>query len=663
MSTPLMLLICLMALFALSQLARRSEDAPGTLRLLARPFTLLGQAFQQGATTCREHLKSALEWPPKANVIARLVYLALALSVFAGDFALARLRSAAFFGVRAEKLSWLPLDSFSGLLWLCVSALWGIVLLDLIDLIPPGWRLIPVERLSKPVRIIATLLALALFAVSAITMAFFVFWGQVQISSLSTSDTTILGLNLSFVFGSLLGLSSAIALWALFVGIAGAYIVVVALSYVVLRILSIFAPSTGPIKGRGVSPEPEPEVNTMVKQDVTRNHLGNYGYRSSSLLDTACEEIGASRYIRLQSVVDLSRPRGGMARPASRSIKDITPHNQIDELIKAGTHPDRAYGQIMDSIVRSTVDSYIDIPVIKGHVVNFIDLPLLSSITESLQQLHRRLPSHSDIISSALSDQVLHDKRTGEALESLQALYEEEIIQNALLIHTRSPFAKRVGEETQERFQAKFLASLLDCHNHSTFNRSFGEVFEELSTYSPYSTLSFASVKASPGKATFGQRALNILPSGGKEKRIVGRGDLNDCIAQTLYLFQEICKPQNLAMVEQGVSVGEPLFFLVNVPIPLDDKRFKEYRNAVQQQLTLTHPKAQLIVVRGGGTPETKGNPGFYIQCTVLHPLTFTTPEEAQVAAAETSLTPEIPPTEAAPTNVNSRRKQPKSVA
>src|SRR2546425_11603 len=107
MSTPLILLVCLMALFALSQLARRSENA-----------------------------------------------------------------------------SWLPLDSFSGLLWLCVSALWGIVLLDLIDLIPPGWRLIPVERLSKPVRIIATLLALVLFAVSAITMAFFVFWGQVQISSL-----------------------------------------------------------------------------------------------------------------------------------------------------------------------------------------------------------------------------------------------------------------------------------------------------------------------------------------------------------------------------------------------------------------------------------------------------------------------------------------------
>ena len=393
----------------------------------------------------------------------------------------------------------------------------------------------------------------------------------------------------------------------------------------------------------------------MVDKVVTRNHLGNYGYRSSSLLDIACEEIGASRYIRLQSAVDLSRPKGGASRPSSRSIKDITPYAQIDELIKAGTPIERAYGQIMDSIVKSTVDSYIDVPVIKGHVVNHLDLPLLSSITEPLRQLHRRLPSHSVILNSALSEQVLRDKRTAEALGSL---YEEEVIQNALLTHTRSPFAKRVGEETQERFKAKFLASLLDCHDHSPFNRSFGEVFEQCSALSPYTTLSFASAKASPGKATLGQRAINVLPSGGKEKRIVGKGDLNDCIAQTLYLFQEVCKPRNLAMVEQGVSIGEPLFFLVNVPIPLDDKRFKEYRNIVQQQLTQTHPQAHLIVVRGGGTPESKDNPGFYIQCTALHPLTFTTPEEEQEAAAETPLPTEILHAEAMPAQVNSRRRQ-----
>src|SRR6266571_577260 len=128
--------ITLLALFALSLLARRFEKAGSVLRWLARPFSIVGWACLHGSMACKKQLDNAEEWPPKANVIARIVYLVVALFVFAGDFALARLRSAAFFGVTAGKLAWLPLDTFSGLLWLCVSALWGIVLLDLIDLIP-----------------------------------------------------------------------------------------------------------------------------------------------------------------------------------------------------------------------------------------------------------------------------------------------------------------------------------------------------------------------------------------------------------------------------------------------------------------------------------------------------------------------------------------------
>src|SRR5579864_64384 len=104
--------ITLLALFALSLLARRFEKAGSVLRWLARPLSIVGWACLQGSMACKKHLENALEWPPKANVIARTVYLVLALFVYAGDFALARLRSAAFFGVTAGKLTWLPLDNF-----------------------------------------------------------------------------------------------------------------------------------------------------------------------------------------------------------------------------------------------------------------------------------------------------------------------------------------------------------------------------------------------------------------------------------------------------------------------------------------------------------------------------------------------------------------------
>ena len=697
--------ITLLALLALSLLARRFEKAANGLRWLARPFSIVGWVCLHGSLACKNHLESASEWPPKANVIARIVYLVMALFVYAGDFALARLRSAALFGVTAGKLAWLPLDTFSGLLWLCVSALWGIVLLDLIDLIPPGWRLLPVERLSKNVRLAATLLALVLFVVSALTMAYFVLWGQMQISEqvTSTTDTALLGLNISLVFGLLLGLASAVALWALFVGIAGVYTIFVALSYVVLRILAlglgIFGhsldtagdeylkpvpfplfhsqqntPATTPLQSRGAiagflpeasggqPPDTTPEEDPMTDKVVTRIHLDNFGFRFSPALDRAGEEVGAQRIVRLQAVADLSRPKGCTLRPGSQSIRDITPHGQINDIIKAGTPLEQAYSRIMHTIVESIVDSFTDAPVSNGHIVLATNLLLVPCFAEELQNLHRRLPFHPIILVSTLSAHVLSDRRWAEALESLCALWEEEVILNTLVIDERSALAKRAGEETQERFLAKFLASLLVCHEHSYYNPSFGQVFEWCSAVSPFTTLSFASAKVSSGKATPGQYLVNTLRS--KEQAKVGKGDLNDCINQTINLFRKVCEPRSLTMAEEDVTIGDPLAFLVNEPVPLSDhQRFAEYRNAIQPVMTQTNPQAKLIVVRGSGTAETKDNPGYYIQVSALRPLLLTPPEAAHEVAASTPLAAEIVQPETAPVHVNGRRRQQSNVA
>src|SRR6266568_1449960 len=385
--------------------------------------------------------------------IIGITLLALfALSLLARRFEKAAnwLRSAALFGVTAGKLAWLPLDNFSGLLWLCVSALWGIVLFDLIDLIPSGWRLLPVERLSKIVRLIATLLALVLFVVSALTMAYFVLWGQMQISEqvASSADTAVLGFNISLVFGLLLGLASAIALWALFVGIAGVYTMLVALSYVVLRILALglgivghslatagdeyltpvpfplfhsqhntpataSLPSRGAVAGflpetaGGQLPDTTPEEDPMTDKVVTRIHLDNIGFRFSPPLDRAGEEVGAQRIVRLQAVADLSRPKGCTLRPGSQSISDITPHGQINDIIQAGTPLEQAYSRIKHTIVESIVDSFTGAPVSNGHIVLATNLLLVPYLAEELQNLHRRLPFHSIILVSTLSALVL----------------------------------------------------------------------------------------------------------------------------------------------------------------------------------------------------------------------------------------------------------------
>jgi len=315
----------------------------------------------------------------------------------------------------------------------------------------------------------------------------------------------------------------------------------------------------------------------------------------------------------------------------------------------------------MHTIVESIVDSFTSVPVSKGDIVLTTDPLLVPCLAEELQNLHRRLPFHSIIPVSTLSEQVLHDRRWAEALESIRSLWEEEVILNTLVIDERSALAKRAGEETQEKFLAKFLASLLVCHEHSYYNPSFGQVFERCSAVSPFTTLSFASAKVSSGKATPGQHLVNALRS--KEQAKVGKGDVNDCINQTINLFRKVCEPRSLAMAEEGVTIGDPLAFLVNEPVPLSDQRFAGYRNAIQPVMTQAHSQAKLIVVRGSGTPETKDNPGYYIQATALRPLLLTPPEAAHEVASSTPLTAEIVKPETVPVHMNGRRRQQSTVA
>jgi hypothetical protein len=116
-------------------------------------------------------------------------------------------------------------------------------------------------------------------------------------------------------------------------------------------------------------------------------------------------------------------------------------------------------------------------------------------------------------------------------------------------------------------------------------------------------------------------------------------------------------------MAEEGMTIGDPLFFLVNEPIPLSDQRFAEYRNAIQLVMTQTHSQAKLIVVRGSGTAETKGNPGYYIQATALRPLLLNPPEAAHEVTAQTPLAAEIAKPETVPVHVNGRRRQQSTVA
>jgi hypothetical protein len=729
----LLLIGCIVAaLVALFFLASRFEVAAAGLLRLSRLSNLIGWVLRITAQACKQTGAAILPKSLRAGesdteqsdthslvsyVIARVLYLGVALAVFIGDFPLTRLRGVALFGIPMTNNGSLPLDIVNGILWIAVPILCWATVWDLWEQMPESYRIFPrlqpsthslVKVAQVSFRLLFALASLGFLILAIIVSAYFLLWGQLL--QLAHQSAVELGLYVSLGFGLLVYFTAGMAFIALISGVLGLVAAVLWFVSLILNAGAMSAGLVGDTMKTSASQEPQvvpppfpsvpvatpsalsqnstPRLQTgynplllpqggrspeqitvghtpssqedifmanLRSQNITTINLGTFGYRFAPAFAHACKDVGADGLIRLRAQVDLARPKDGLYRRGSLIGKDITPFGEIEHISATSSSPQQAYTQLMHTIGKHVVDSFTSVPVVKGFDVIAADLSLLPSLSEPVRELHRRQPGHAILFLTAVSERTLQEEDIDEAFECLQTLTGEGVIQNALLVHTRSPFATRVGIETQEEFLAKALASLLVAHEQYHYNPTFGEVFEQCRRVSPCTVLSFASTSVAAGKPTVGQNMVNSLRS--KDQQVLGKGDLYDSISQTLSLFREIDNPSAFAMTSQG-SIGEPLYILVNQLFRLDDRRFPQYVSSVQPQLGQTHPNTDLIVVRGSGTPESKDKAGYYIQCSAFRPLLFAPQEEEQQATGDTPQPAESLQSETAPVQVNGRRSR-----
>lgn len=691
--------ILLLILFLL--IARARSDVSPMRALctwLARPFSFLTFMCLRVATSCKNGCVDVLEkWPIGVETheqaargslwgvaMTRLLYLVISACVLLGEFPLGNLRSAALYHLLASDLR-LPLSLFTGLLWLLVPGVWGLLLAETVGLLPKPTRLF--EQMPNTVRWGVGIGAGVLLVASLVAVWYFNAFGQcVLLQDTCANDATLQIATVSG-FGVLLALAGIIALYGLLVGLSVPLALLLGVLYCVCTVLALvfgilghgletfgqpyLTPLTNsflqsletapaqllliPAGSRdGNTTQQQEESMANSQRNTTMIGIGNFGFRFEPLLGTAMEELGAMACIRVRGVVDLSRPRANQVPTSYPGLLNITPlAQQIDEALAHAAAPELAYQRILAELVNKIVEAHTPSRGLKGHVLVALDMLLIEDASEALRSLKNRLPTHAIVIITALPEHDLRDQRVATANECLLALAQEGVIEDAMVIDVRSPFAKKVGEEVQEHYLAKTLASLMVGHTHSDHNPTFGQVCERLGSLSPCTGLSFASGRVAPGKSPFLYGLVKPLLLHAPQR---GQGDINDCIIQTRAQIDQVLREHTSQAAQEQIRLDKPMFLLINVPIPLNDKRFKEFASTIRAYLAQTFPSASAIIVRGNGTHDPRLVPGYHIQVSALYPLASHT-VMAQTPSGDTAVVVAPDPVQTS-AHVNGRKRK-----
>jgi len=671
--------IIIVVLFALFILTVKSRSVASVTRpfgsWVASHAALLGWALMHVANLCKIAALGTLHWPAKpegiedsqhyfagVDVIMRLLYLALAICLLLGELPLTRLRSAYLFGLLVTNLK-LPLDVFTGLLWILIPAMWGVLLLETVGLVPIGVSLFP--NMHQPgrkwliVRVVigigsAVLLSIALYA----TYNFYLL-GQCQVLQLTCANDADMQLTTVGWFGVLLIFSGMIALWALVLGILGLLTIVFGvlsgMCYSLALLFGIAGHSVSTFGSPTIRPFPVPfsaalPANTTdilllpagtstQQEDDPMNELlrtntfigdGDLGYRLVPMTLETAQECGALSTVVAVSILDLERIYRNQ-QPLNLPGHDISPSLERIKKALADESMEMAYTQLAyntnDEVVKAYTTKH------GGNIIIFVKLDLIASLSEPIRKLKMRLPKQNITLVTMLPplDQRGHD--LDEAYQDFLALGDDYGMQTCV-IDQNAGFATQVGEETQEKATILTLLSLCVAPLHDERNPTFAEVNKRLGAYASLFGMAFAMAPVASGKTPFTWRVVKTFaPKVGDR----GTGEFYDLLIQAKDCTEQVLHNAACRATPYPIDIEKPVFLLYTLPMALQDKRFKEAVAAIHTFLKRTYPHAIGIIVRANAVGTPGAIRGYRCGVSALYPLPIATVTTNEAAIADTT--------------------------
>jgi hypothetical protein len=202
------------------------------------------------------------------------------------------------------------------------------------------------------------------------------------------------------------------------------------------------------------------------------------------------------------------------------------------------------------------------------------------------------------------------------SLADLQSLQADGTIQTVLIVHERSPFAMKYGEETQLRFLSHFLVGWIGAQKQNPQNRFCTEILKDLARVSPFTTLSFASETVVTGNMP---KRWGWLPGTSNK---ADSGILTDVLSQTRSAIDRVFTKTDTCTWTNETESYTSCAVLCTIPFSLNDPRFAESSRENSLYTGITYPLASTLTVRGNGLPYPHDLAGrFRVQAARLHPV------------------------------------------
>lgn len=666
MPVPILITAAIVAaLVLLIVLYRRSRRSPlfgdslaFPMIFIARPLVKLQGLFEKGASGCDKLVDRMLHYPPGVSnetthgvlLIAWNVLLLVCSIILSADvYNMLERLPLLFGGAGAVDLP----GSFaipSSLLFVCMSALYGSVILECVDLLPAGVGLFP-KMTGKVKKWLGILSAIGLGLSLVFAVLFWVI--SAYYTSVDPSTPAWLTIPALAIVGIILTGASVLALWGWVLGLLGFCRIVFWLLYSGLQMLAgvvsivpsqidvfvqhmtqgrlsvygelgghePYKPPASPFPDyngvylpghtnivelleRSVSidedtdnvqifPVLTPEKEVKMKNPQTNSAIVFVGSHGSQTFRYAVKDVERLKVDNLlaSGLLDLAISHRDTHIPGTTDITPAYPKRYASML-----HTD-TYGQAYQTLLHLLADNLTaaiqSAKASPGILTFVIDCRHLIDFIEPVESIKRRAPYHSIVIKTSVSQDDLREKEVSVGLSDMQALAQADIISLIIVDDPRSEFASRFGVETQVRFSSWNLVSLPLAHRHSLNNRSFMDWLREVRSVSPYATFSHWSEPVAEGSMP---RRFAWLPgiSG------IGAGIYEDTIAQTRACIDKIMRSDETRTSPVKLSPSNVSLILCSVPYELNNPLFNECVRDNSLYVSRNY-SASCVSVRGNG--------------------------------------------------------------
>ncbi|MFL5629043.1 MAG: hypothetical protein ACJ788_25970 [Ktedonobacteraceae bacterium] len=356
----------------------------------------------------------------------------------------------------------------------------------------------------------------------------------------------------------------------------------------------------------------ENEVSVMTEQLVCLTLNGLFGSRLLSPLVTALDRGNARKFIRSCGRVDLLSRKGV---PEGLGI-DVSCTERFEELASINWLVD-AFKKHFDSMGNNIVQAHgsvADFPSLHVHV---IDCRIGACALQMLRDNKRRLPLHTQVVVTAVSQDHLRRTDVQAFLKELATLNQEDIVATTIILDPNSPVACSLGEVKFYEYVARLLVDLIVAHTHSGYNLSALEVFHQLSRLSPFVSVAVATAPVSSGttkKRWFWLRRFS-------DKAVIG--NLEDILSQAKQVTKDVFEQAEKRACNHSLSRNTPCYLLFDTPISLADKRFRAFEGRNNQHVKQDFPNAHTLTISGSPVSPLSSCSPFLVGVACIYPVTL----------------------------------------